>query len=75
VEAALLDIEHVQEAVILARENAEGQSDLYAYFTGEKALPINQLKEKLSDQIPGYMVPSYLMQLEQMPFPSNGKAN
>lgn len=75
VEAALLNIEHVQEAVILARENAEGQSDLYAYFTGEKSLPINQLKEKLSDQIPGYMVPSYLMQLEQMPLTSNGKVN
>ncbi|MFE9943147.1 non-ribosomal peptide synthase/polyketide synthase [Bacillus velezensis] len=75
VEAALLNIEHVQEAVILVRENAEGQSDLYAYFTGEKSLPINQLKEKLSDQIPGYMVPSYLMQLEQMPLTSNGKVN
>lgn len=75
VEAALLNIEHVQEAVILARENAEGQSDLYAYYTGEKSLPINQLKEKLSDQIPGYMVPSYLMQLEQMPLTSNGKVN
>ncbi|MEC2307910.1 non-ribosomal peptide synthase/polyketide synthase [Bacillus atrophaeus] len=75
VEAALLNIEHVQEAVILARENAEGQSDLYAYFTGEQSLPISQLKEKLSNQIPGYMVPSYLMQLEQMPLTSNGKVN
>ncbi|MCY8364930.1 condensation domain-containing protein, partial [Bacillus spizizenii] len=26
-------------------------------------------------QIPGYMIPSYLMQLEQMPLTSNGKVN
>ncbi|MCY9328135.1 non-ribosomal peptide synthetase, partial [Bacillus spizizenii] len=75
VEAALLNIEHVQEAVVLARENTEGQSDLYAYFVAEQALPISQFKEKLAQQIPGYMIPSYLMQLEQMPLTSNGKVN
>lgn len=75
VEAALLNIEHVQEAVVLARENTEGQSDLYAYFVAEQALPISQFKEKLAQQIHGYMIPSYLMQLEQMPLTSNGKVN
>ncbi|MGW8460335.1 non-ribosomal peptide synthase/polyketide synthase [Bacillus atrophaeus] len=75
VEAALLNIEHVQEAVVLARENAEGQSDLYAYFAAEQSLPSSQLKEKLANQIPGYMIPAYLMQLEQMPLTSNGKVN
>ncbi|QOQ56761.1 non-ribosomal peptide synthase/polyketide synthase [Bacillus amyloliquefaciens] len=75
VEAALLSLEPVQEAVVLARENADGQSDLYAYFTMEQSLPISQLKEKLADQIPGYMIPSYFIQLEKLPLTSNGKVN
>uniref|UniRef100_UPI0035C0C1D3 condensation domain-containing protein n=1 Tax=Bacillus velezensis TaxID=492670 RepID=UPI0035C0C1D3 len=73
VEAALL--KHVQEAVVLSKENTDGQIDLYAYFTAEQSLSISQLKEKLAGQIPGYMIPSYLMQLEQMPLTSNGKVN
>ncbi|MCY7909667.1 amino acid adenylation domain-containing protein [Bacillus inaquosorum] len=75
VEAALLSIEHVQEAVVLSKENADGQNDLYAYFTAEQSLPISQLKEKLADQIPGYMIPSYFIQLEKLPLTSNGKVN
>ncbi|WP_416654229.1 non-ribosomal peptide synthase/polyketide synthase [Bacillus amyloliquefaciens] len=75
VEAALLSLEPVQEAVVLARENADGQSDLYAYFTMEQSLPLSQLKEKLADQIPGYMIPSYFIQLEKLPLTSNGKVN
>lgn len=75
VEAALLSLEPVQEAVVLARENADGQSDLYAYFTMEQSLPISQLKEKLADQIPSYMIPSYFIQLEKLPLTSNGKVN
>ncbi len=47
VEAALLNIEHVQEAVVLSKENADGQNDLYAYFTAEQSLPISQLKKNL----------------------------
>ncbi|MBL3646987.1 non-ribosomal peptide synthase/polyketide synthase [Bacillus sp. RHFS10] len=72
-EAALL--EHVQEAVVLARENEDGQSDLYAYFTAKQSLSISQLKENLAEQIPGYMIPSYFIQLEKLPLTSNGKVN
>ncbi|MDM5301989.1 non-ribosomal peptide synthase/polyketide synthase [Bacillus subtilis] len=72
-EAALL--EHVQEAVVLARENEGGQSDLYAYFTAKQSLSISQLKENLAEQIPGYMIPSYFIQLEKLPLTSNGKVN
>ncbi|MGN9865284.1 non-ribosomal peptide synthase/polyketide synthase [Bacillus swezeyi] len=75
VEAALLNIEYVREAVVLAKNHAEEQSDLYAYFIAEQALPISQLREKLAKQIPGYMIPSYMMQLEQMPLTANGKVN
>ncbi|MDR0140773.1 non-ribosomal peptide synthetase [Bacillus sp. JHAA] len=73
VEAALL--KHVQEAVVLAKENTDGQSDLYAYFTAEQSLSISQLKEKLAGQIPGYMIPSYFIQLEKLPLTGNGKVN
>ncbi|MGF7533043.1 amino acid adenylation domain-containing protein [Bacillus mexicanus] len=73
VEAALL--KHVQEAVVLSKENADGQSDLYAYFTAEQSVSISQLKEKLAGQIPGYMIPSYFIQLEKLPLTSNGKVN
>ena len=75
VEAALLNVEQVQEAVVMARENEDGQKDLYAYFVADQSLSVSKLKEKLSSHLPGYMIPSYLIQLEQMPLTSNGKVN
>ncbi|AVF26547.1 non-ribosomal peptide synthase/polyketide synthase [Paenibacillus larvae] len=75
VEAALLNVEHVQEAIVTASENEDGQKDLYAYFVADQSLSVSKLKEKLSSRLPGYMVPSYMMQLGQMPLTSNGKVN
>ncbi|MCP3774857.1 amino acid adenylation domain-containing protein [Paenibacillus sp. MZ04-78.2] len=75
VEAALLRTGEVREAVVLARTGADGQSDLYAYFVADHSVSARQLREKLSAQLPGYMIPLYMMQLEQMPLTSNGKVN
>ncbi|WP_250621612.1 hypothetical protein [Bacillus subtilis] len=32
-----------------------------------------EMKEKLSVQMPSYMIPSYFIQLEKMPLTSNGE--
>ncbi|MFN0226054.1 non-ribosomal peptide synthase/polyketide synthase, partial [Paenibacillus sp. KR2-11] len=73
IEEQLLKTESVQEAIVIAHEDAAGQKQLCAYFTAEQALTAGGLRAALAAQLPGYMVPSFFVQLERMPLTPNGK--
>ncbi|WP_228469442.1 non-ribosomal peptide synthetase [Paenibacillus sp. JNUCC31] len=73
VEKALLNTSTIQEAIVLAREDETGTKQLCAYLVGKNAITIGKLREELSRQLPNYMIPSYFVQLDQMPLTSNGK--
>ncbi|MGN8231421.1 non-ribosomal peptide synthetase, partial [Paenibacillus polymyxa] len=73
VETQLLKLEAVQEAVVIAREDEQGQKQLCAYVVADGEVVASELRSALSQKLPGYMVPSYLVQLEQMPLTPNGK--
>ncbi|WP_144028932.1 non-ribosomal peptide synthetase, partial [Paenibacillus tyrfis] len=75
VEARLLNVEHIQEAIVLAREDEAGQQHLCAYFVGERQLTLSHIREALSAKLPGYMIPTYFVQLERMPLTPNGKVD
>ncbi|MGO4953241.1 amino acid adenylation domain-containing protein [Paenibacillus sp. DRB1-1] len=73
IESPLLKIDDVQEAAVIARENEAGQKQLEAYFTATKKLTADEIKTALSIKLPNYMIPSFYIQLEQMPLTLNGK--
>ncbi|MFB0847085.1 amino acid adenylation domain-containing protein, partial [Paenibacillus oleatilyticus] len=72
-EAELLAVEAVQEAVVMARDDGQGQKQLSAYYVATKELTAGELREALSKELPGYMVPTYFIQVERMPLSANGK--
>ncbi|MDO3682170.1 amino acid adenylation domain-containing protein, partial [Paenibacillus ehimensis] len=57
----------VQETIVIAREDASGQNQLCAYFVADREVAVSELRSALSAELPNYMVPSYFVQLEQMP--------
>ncbi|HEX3044255.1 MAG TPA: amino acid adenylation domain-containing protein [Bacillota bacterium] len=73
IEAGLQKQPGVKEAAVVAREAANGEKYLCAYVVGEGALEISRIKEQLTRELPPYMIPSHIMQLEQMPLSTNGK--
>ena len=46
---------------------------LSLYYTTNAEMDINLIKEKLMDELPGYMLPSIFMELEEIPLNMNGK--
>ncbi|MEK4528987.1 amino acid adenylation domain-containing protein [Paenibacillus sp. FSL H8-0104] len=75
IESQLLRVEGVREAVVLVRSDANGQKALCAYYTpdtGAKLL-VNDLRSALAQELPGYMIPSYFVELERLPLTPNGK--
>ncbi|PJN48566.1 Tyrocidine synthase 3 [Paenibacillus sp. GM1FR] len=73
IEEQLLKIAAMQETAVLARDDANGHKQLVAYYVAETRLAAHELKEQLAKQLPGYMIPSYLVQLSRMPLTPNGK--
>ncbi|WP_157261697.1 condensation domain-containing protein, partial [Paenibacillus sp. A3] len=73
VETQLLKAEGVKEAVVVIREDGNGQKALCAYFTADEELQASGLRSAMSQELPGYMIPSYFVQLERLPLTPNGK--
>ncbi|WP_036632465.1 AMP-binding enzyme, partial [Paenibacillus massiliensis] len=73
VEAQLLQVESVREAVVMARADETGQKQLVAYYVASVELGAAELRSEMGRELPSYMVPTYFIQMEQMPLSPNGK--
>ena len=75
IETRLLNHRHIKEAVVLAGENEHDNKSLCAYIVSDDQLNVSELREYLSLQLPGYMVPSFFKQLDRIPLTANGKVD
>lgn len=72
IEAALLAFAGIAKAVVLPREESNGQTSLAAWLVGEE-MPAPMLRLRLMERLPDYMVPSWFVWLEELPLTANGK--
>ncbi|WP_395338239.1 amino acid adenylation domain-containing protein [Ningiella sp. W23] len=72
IENALLKQEGVKEALVLAQESPAGKH-LVAYYRAKERLNSDVLRQRLSQQLPDYMLPQYLVNVAQFPLTANGK--
>ncbi|WP_018765022.1 MupA/Atu3671 family FMN-dependent luciferase-like monooxygenase [Bacillus sp. 105MF] len=70
IEELLRKIKGVNEAVVILDNDS---SQLVAYVESTIELDQNQLKEKMSQMVPEYMIPSNFIKLKQIPLSANGK--
>ncbi|WP_187441329.1 non-ribosomal peptide synthetase [Bacillus pumilus] len=73
IEAQLLALSEVKEAVVTTVKDASDQDALAAYVTTENET--EDLKESLKRTLPDYMVPSWIIKLDQLPMTANGKVD
>ncbi|MFI9378763.1 amino acid adenylation domain-containing protein [Streptomyces parvulus] len=75
IEHALAGHPDVAQAVILVRENHEGDKRLVGYAVPEAGAAVTgeELAEYLRGRLPDYMVPSTVIPLAEIPLTSNGK--
>ncbi|MES1249860.1 MAG: amino acid adenylation domain-containing protein, partial [Chitinophaga rupis] len=75
VESVLQKVEGVEEGVVLVRKGIEDENEMVAYVVSKEKLHIGMLRNALSLQLPGYMIPAHFVQIEQFPLTANGKLN
>ena len=73
IEVQLLALDSVKEAVVTTVQDAGGQDALVGYVITDEETVV--LKESLKRTLPEYMVPSWIIRLDQMPMTANGKVD
>lgn len=75
IERQLLEHDDITDAVVVAKDDDNGEKYLCAYFVSStyNSLNTGELRDYLAGKIPGYMVPAYFMNLEKMPLTNAGK--
>ncbi|AGF55973.1 non-ribosomal peptide synthetase [Clostridium saccharoperbutylacetonicum] len=73
IEGELLKYSKVKEAVVVDKSDESGNKYLCAYVVSKEKVSPKEIKEFLKRELPSYMIPSHIMQLERMPVNSNGK--
>ncbi|WP_077299180.1 non-ribosomal peptide synthetase [Virgibacillus pantothenticus] len=72
VESVIRKQKGIKGVAVVAREK-DGDKHLCAYVVAEGTLDIGELKELIGKELPEYMVPGYMMQIEKLPVTRNGK--
>ena len=74
IENTLLRVPGVRAgAVIATAEQADRSRRLVAFYSGERSLDVNALRDRLSASLPKYMVPTAFHWLERLPLTGSGK--
>ncbi len=73
IETVLNQLEEVQQAIVIAREDEIGNKYLTAYVVVKITITNTVLETKLKQVLPSYMMPKFIMQLDEFPITKNGK--
>ncbi len=73
IENVLRSIEGINDAVVIPRKDENGENELYAYLVSDIAMRYDQVREKMRRILPDYMIPNYMMTIDEIPLTLNGK--
>ncbi len=75
IEFRISQLDDIKQVVVVVREDQPNDPRLVAYFVpqaGRQAAP-ERIRESLQLELPGYMIPQYFVELENLPQTANGK--
>ncbi|MFZ5351498.1 MAG: amino acid adenylation domain-containing protein [Bacillota bacterium] len=73
IEKLLLEIEQINDAVLKACKDDNGDAFLCAYIVMKSNLLDIDIKNHLADFLPDYMIPQYFIRMNELPLSQNGK--
>ncbi|HEV2734163.1 MAG TPA: condensation domain-containing protein, partial [Longimicrobiaceae bacterium] len=75
IESVLLRDPRVRECVAVVRADAAGERRIVAYLAGTDVPGAEELRARLRESLPDYMVPSAFVALERLPLTPSGKVD
>ena len=75
IESVIRKIESVKDTAVIMREDSKGDKAIYAYLVSDGLIDKQEIIRIIRNELPDYMIPNYIGQIEQIPLTSNGKPN
>ena len=75
IENQLIALNEVKEAVVTACEGDADEKYLCAYIVSDEDILASELRYRLSDSLPEYMIPTYFVRMDKLPLTPSGKVN
>ncbi|NLG03538.1 MAG: amino acid adenylation domain-containing protein, partial [Clostridia bacterium] len=75
IESRLREIENIKDCAVIVKADASGDKGIYAYYTSDVEVSVSEIRDRLSESLPEYMVPAYIMQIAAIPVTRNGKVD
>ncbi|MCR8843803.1 amino acid adenylation domain-containing protein [Paenibacillus sp. SC116] len=75
VQHVIAQLDEIKEVVVLAHRDHAEQAYLCAYVVASQPISLSNIRKELSVTLPLYMMPSYFIQVDQIPLTPNGKVN
>jgi amino acid adenylation domain-containing protein len=75
IESALVSIDGIREAVAIVHAEPGRDARLVAYFTADSPLDSEFVRHRLSEALPGFMLPGVLVELPRLPLTVTGKVD
>lgn len=73
IEKIFLTFNGIENVKVTANTDSFGRQILCAYFVSKNRIPVAELKQYLSMFLPNYMLPTYIMQIDDFKYTPNGK--
>ena len=74
VESKLCQCSGVEQSIVRSFADEEGLSYMIAYIVPkENGLKVSQVRRELSENLPSFMIPEFIVKMPQIPLNSNGK--
>jgi amino acid adenylation domain-containing protein len=75
IENTLLRVPGVRDGAVVVAERADQSKHLVAFYSGQRPLEVDVLRDRLGESLPWYMIPSAFHWRESLPLTANSKIN
>lgn len=75
IESTIRNLPEIDDCAVIVNENMHGDKSIYAYIVSKNIINITDLKYALKKELPDYMIPSFIYQIDRIPFNASGKVD
>ncbi|HEX3045685.1 MAG TPA: amino acid adenylation domain-containing protein [Bacillota bacterium] len=75
IESSLLKYDGIRNVLVIDYQDESNKKYLCAYLVSSQKLMVSELREFLRRRLPDYMIPTFFMQLDNIPLTANGKVD
>ena len=74
IESAISAAEGINQSVVIVRKDSDDRQIICAFYTGEEK-SAKEIRSKIGEKLPKYMIPHIFTHLDKMPLTASGKVN